>query len=141
MRRIDWNGFWSCGRMRWQLKGRFSRNFNQKSHFWHVKMVTKNFQCDSLKEGSKIPRKTFFLWWKPNFEKTMILYMTIPNDVLWNFQTFFRRNMIWTILNGMTKKKIPERMNYDLENNTVDMTVLRMCNTDQNSLSFPLSTF
>ena len=49
--------------------------------------------------------------------------------------------MIWTILNGMTKKKIPERMNYDLENKTVDMTVLRMCNTDQNSLSFPLSTF
>ena len=41
-------------------------------------MVTKNFQCDSLKEGSKIPRKTFFVWWKPNFEKTMILYMTIP---------------------------------------------------------------
>ena len=49
--------------------------------------------------------------------------------------------MTWTILNGMTKKKIPERMNCDLENKTVDMTVLRMCNTDQNSLSFPLSTF
>ena len=41
-------------------------------------MITKKFQCDSLKEGSKIPRKTFFVWWKPNFEKTMILYMTIP---------------------------------------------------------------
>ena len=48
--------------------------------------------------------------------------------------------MTWTILNGMMKKKIPERMNCDLENKTVDMTVLRMCNTDQNSLSFPLST-
>jgi len=44
------------------------------------------------------------------------------------------------ILNGMTNQK-NQRMNYDLENKTVDMTVLRMCNTDQNSLSFPLSTF
>ena len=49
--------------------------------------------------------------------------------------------MIWMILIGVTRRKIPERMNYDLENKTVDMTVLRMCNTDQNSLSFPLSTF
>ena len=48
--------------------------------------------------------------------------------------------MTWTILIGVMKK-IPERMNCDLENKTVDMTVLRMCNTDQNSLSFPLSTF
>ena len=48
--------------------------------------------------------------------------------------------MTWMTLNGMTKK-ILQRMNCDLENKTVDMTVLRMCNTDQNSLSFPLSTF
>ena len=36
LRRIVWNGFRSWGRLVWQWKGRFSRNFYQKSHFWHV---------------------------------------------------------------------------------------------------------
>ena len=39
----------------------------------------KNFQCDFLKEGSKIPRKIISLCCKTKFEISMILYMGSPN--------------------------------------------------------------
>ena len=44
------------------------------------KMVKKIFRCDFLKQGLKMPTEIIFVWWKPNFEKTMILYITIPRN-------------------------------------------------------------
>ena len=45
-----------------------SRTSNQKSHFWHVTNVQKNFDA-ILGEGSKIPRNIISVRWKTNFEK------------------------------------------------------------------------
>ena len=45
-----------------------SRTSNQKSHFWHVTNVQKNFDA-ILREGSKIPRNIISVRWKTNFEK------------------------------------------------------------------------
>ena len=57
---------------------KLSKLYFQSKNYCQKYCQSKNFQCDSQKEGSKIPRKIFFVWWKPNFEKTIILYMTIP---------------------------------------------------------------
>ena len=53
-RRIVWNRFRSWGRLVWQLKGRFSRNFSQKSHFWRVKNGKNNFSMRFSERGLKI---------------------------------------------------------------------------------------
>ena len=45
-----------------------SRTSNQKSHFWHVTNVQKNFDA-ILGEGSKIPRNIISVRLKTNFEK------------------------------------------------------------------------
>ena len=50
-----------------------SRTSNQKSHFWHVTNVQKNFDA-ILGEGSKIPRNIIPVCWKTNFEKNDFLH-------------------------------------------------------------------
>jgi len=83
----EWNGFQISSKCSLYRDNRwfmilfglwFLRNFNKKSQVRHVTNSQQNFRCYFLKEGSKITGK-LFVCWKTNFEKTMILYMTIPN--------------------------------------------------------------
>ena len=65
--------------MRKWFKRRFSRNFSKKTSFLSREKWSKNFLCDFLKEGPKIPGNIISLCLKTNFEILMILYMGSPS--------------------------------------------------------------
>ena len=67
--------------MRRWLKCRFSRSFLVNYDFCHVILLQKNFRYDFLKEATKIHRTAPFLSQKGHFEKSKILYMSIPSYV------------------------------------------------------------